>query len=239
MSTVPFHYPGGELELFAKASHWKAYLREQIGRYLGKRVLEVGAGIGGATREFCDGDADRWVCLEPDGGLLETLRGHLRAGRLPTCCVPVQGTIDQARAEAPFDSIVYIDVLEHIADDRQELAAAASCLAPGGYLVVLSPAHQWLYSPFDRAIGHYRRYSRRMLKALSPAPLQPICIRYLDAVGLLASLANRCLLRQSMPSVAQIAVWDNWMVPCSRWIDPLLGGCVGKSILAVWQRPPA
>lgn len=66
--------------------------------------------------------------------------------------------------DSRFDTILYIDVLEHIADDRAELVEAARRLNPGGYLVVLSPAHQWLFTAFDAAIGHVRRYTAKSLR---------------------------------------------------------------------------
>jgi hypothetical protein len=59
---------------------------------------------------------------------------------------------------------------------------------------------------------------------------------YLDSVGLLASAANRLLLKQSLPTARQIQVWDNFMVPCSRLLDPLTGYLAGKSVVAVWER---
>src|SRR5262249_8680802 len=120
--------------------------------------------------------------------------------------------------------------------DRAEIALAARRLRPGGHLVVLAPAHQWLFTPFDAAIGHFRRYSRGSLAALTSGDLSLRKAVYLDAVGLLASLGNRLLLRSAMPSRGQILLWDNWMVPCSQWVDPLLAGRLGKSVLAVWRR---
>src|SRR5262249_9818557 len=130
----------------------------------------------------------------------------------------------------------YIDVLEHIEDDRGEVARAAAHLVPGGRLVVLSPAHAWLYSDFDAAIGHFRRYDGKSLRALTPPSLKVKSLRYLDSAGLAASGANRFLLRQSMPGRAQIAFWDKCLVPMSRVTDALSAGRLGKSVVAVWER---
>jgi hypothetical protein len=135
-----------------------------------------------------------------------------------------------------FDTILYIDVLEHIEDDRAELAASGARLRPGGHIVVLAPAHQWLYSPFDKAIGHFRRYSKPSLLATAPPGLLAVAAYYLDAVGVAASLANRVLLRASLPTYAQIVFWDRVLVPCSRAIDPMLARSVGKSVVAIWTR---
>ena len=228
------HYVGTELELFAHAVRWKSYLRRLITPYYGAEVLEVGAGIGGTTRVFHDEAVTRWVCLEPDPALAATLR----AGPLPATCDVVVGTLANLPENSLFDTILYIDVLEHIEDDRAELARAATRLKPGGRLFVLSPAHQFLYTPFDRAIGHYRRYSRATLRAAA-AGLAEVRVSYLDSVGMSLSLGNRLLLHSAMPSASQIAFWDGWIVPVSRIIDPLLFHAVGKSVLGVWRKVDA
>jgi hypothetical protein len=101
--------------------------------------------------------------------------------------------------------------------------------------VILGPAHQWFFSPFDQAIGHYRRYDQSMFQALQPQGLTLTKIQYLDSVGLLASFGSR-VLGQKLPTPAQIKLWDRWMVPISRRLDPLLGYRLGKSVLGVWQR---
>ena len=145
------------------------------------------------------------------------------------------GTINDLQADQTFDTILYVDVLEHIEEDRAELVSAAAHLRQGGRVIVVSPAHQWLFSPFDEAIGHYRRYSRSSLSALGAGVLSLERIRYLDSVGLLASSANRLLLKQSMPTARQIAIWDSYFVPLSGVVDPVMGYRLGKSLIAVWQ----
>ena len=229
-------YIGSELELFANATVWKSYFRDRLSPYLGAEVLELGAGLGGTTRLLCRGDHRRWVCLEPDPKLAQQVDQAIREGSIPPCCSTTVGTIDQFESEPSFDTLIYIDVLEHIEDDRGELTRAAELLKLGGHVIVLSPAHNWLFAPFDRAIGHYRRYSRPALKALTPATLKLVRMDYLDSVGLLASLANRLMLHQSMPTHRQIAVWDKGMVPVSRLLDPILGYNLGKSVLGIWNR---
>jgi SAM-dependent methyltransferase len=177
------------------------------------------------------------VCLEPDPGLIGQLAGKPGEPQPRRARETVCGTLESLAGQQ-FDTIVYIDVLEHILDDREELRHAASHLRPGGRLVVLSPAHQRLFSPFDAAIGHFRRYDRPMLRTIAPASLQLERMRYLDCAGLLLSAANMLLLRQSMPTKAQLGFWDRWIVPVSRVLDKLLLYSAGKTIVAVWRRPP-
>jgi SAM-dependent methyltransferase len=231
-----YHYVGGELELFQHAVNWKAYFRSRIRPWLAGRVLEVGAGLGGTTRLLCDGRQEAWTALEPSRELLRQFQEWLEAQPLPLPIELVQGTTVDLQGQRRFDTLLYIDVLEHLSADAEEVERATELLEPGGHLVVLSPAHPWLFTPFDQAIGHFRRYTARSLRALTPAGLELRRLFYLDAVGLLASLGNRLLLRQQMPTLRQIHVWDRCLVPLSRWVDPLLGYCLGKSIVGVWRK---
>ena len=228
-------YEGSELELFSRATNWKAYWSSFVAPYIRGRVLDVGAGIGSTAELFRNVVCDRWIALEPDPGMSEHIGDLVRSGRLPKRVEARCGTTQQLDPGERFDAILYVDVLEHIEDDTGELERAARHLAPGGSLVVLAPAHNSLYTPFDRAIGHYRRYDRKMLASINPESVNLVAMRYFDSVGMLASLGNRFLLRSAYPTVAQIAFWDSVLVPISRMVDPLLLGRVGKTIVGVFK----
>ncbi|MAY63384.1 MAG: methyltransferase type 12 [Rhizobiales bacterium] len=227
-------YVGDELSLFAHASNWKNYWSSMISPFLGETVLDVGAGLGSTIRAAAGPKQKRWVAIEPDDSLAEELRAGVGDGTLPSSVEVVTGTLDAV--EEKFHSVLYIDVLEHIEDDKTEMQKAIERVLPGGNLIVLSPAHQFLYTPFDEGIGHFRRYSKATLSACQPDGSEQVLLRYLDGVGIAASLANRMLLQQSMPTQSQIAKWDKFMVPVSRVIDPMTGYHIGKSVLAVWRR---
>jgi SAM-dependent methyltransferase len=231
-----FKYPGAELELFAAARNWKSYWSQQIRPFLSGDILEVGAGIGSNTLILDPGGTGRWVCLEPDPDLFASLIKTLE--KAPNCRLyePVCGTL-RSLNEQQFDTIVYVDVLEHIDEDHEELERATMHLRSKGRLVVLSPAHQCLFTPFDASIGHFRRYNRSMLRRISPSCLTFVRLRYLDSFGLIASAANLLFLRQSMPTKTQLALWDRWIVPVSRVLDPCFRYNIGKSIIAVWSKP--
>jgi SAM-dependent methyltransferase len=229
-------YVGHELELFALATNWKRYVKAEIGKYLVGDVLEIGAGIGATTLALYDGTVRRWICLEPDAAQAKRLRAAVTKSW--GFCAPsvIAGSL-RALADRPsFDCVLYLDVIEHIQDDRHQIEAAARLVRPGGHIVVLSPAHQWLFSEFDRNIGHLRRYDKQQLQSLMPSGWIERKIAYLDSVGVLLSLGNVLALRQSMPSQLQIAIWDRFCVPLSRVIDRILLGKLGKSVLAVWHK---
>jgi SAM-dependent methyltransferase len=229
-----FKYVGSELEAFANVQNWKKYWSRIIQPYISGDVLEVGAGIGSNTPFLNSGRNGRWVCLEPDSRLIAKLS--------ETCVRPqngreiVCGTLKSLGTNQKFDTIIYIDVLEHIKNDQEELEHAASLLRVGGRIIVLSPAHQTLFTPFDAAIGHYRRYNGPMMRSISPRNLSLERLFYLDSAGLLLSAANLLLLRQSMPTRGQLRIWDGWVVPVSRILDRLLFNSVGKSIVGIWRQ---
>jgi len=231
-----FSYIGSELEIFAHAKRWKTYYASLISPFLGEQVLEVGAGMGATTKFLCAGTSKKWVCLEPDSNLIKIMDQSIQDGSLPAICSTRLGTIQNLEKQELFDSILYIDVIEHIKNDLLELDNAAEHLKPNGALIVLSPAHEWLFTPFDKAIGHYRRYSKKTLSALTPKNCTLQKVLYLDSVGTLLSTANQILLRQSMPTLGQILFWDQWIVPISKNIDPLLNFSFGKSILGIWRK---
>ena len=231
-----YSYVGEELDLFSRAENWKQYFRSHLSPFIVGDVLEVGAGIGETTRRLCDGRQRSWTCIEPDPGLAGRLEAELAQRPLtpkPVVRVATTATLESSQG---FNAILYIDVLEHIEHDRDELARAAALLAPGGALIVLSPAFNLLFSEFDRSVGHYRRYTTASLAAVMPPTLERARLCYLDSVGFMASLANRALLKQSLPTAAQVNLWDRVMVPLSRLVDPLVGRRFGRSVIGVYTR---
>jgi SAM-dependent methyltransferase len=229
-------YIGSELDIFRHASNWKEYYGKLISPFFGQEVLEVGAGIGATTESLCSGLEKRWVCLEPDRQMAEEIEQKISDGELPKNCQVSCTTLSELSEEETFDSILYIDVLEHIEDDANEIIETKKHLKENGYLIVLAPAHQFLFTPFDKAIGHYRRYNKKMLVNLIPNEFECVRLNYLDSIGAFASLGNKIALRQSMPTLPQILLWDKTLVPLSTFFDRMIGFRAGKSVLGIWQK---
>jgi ubiquinone/menaquinone biosynthesis C-methylase UbiE len=232
MSVESFEYIGSELNFFSRARNWKNYWISVLRPYISGDVLEVGAGLGANTAELKNSEVCSVHCLEPDETLATQLRDAMRGQ--PGITVGI-GTISSLSGRL-FDTILYIDVLEHIKNDKSELTDAIRLLRPAGRLIVLAPAHQALYGPFDRSIGHYRRYDRGSLRSCSPPSARLEKMVYLDCVGLITSGAEKLILKQSMPKMGQILFWDKYIIPVSQALDPLFGYRLGKSIAAVWVR---
>lgn len=229
------NYVGTELDLFQHAVRWKLYWSTIVRPYVAGNVLDVGAGLGVNAGYVCNERVASYTFLEPDARLLQQV--PQRSG-LPSHVQQrsIHGTTADLRGEH-FNTLLYIDVLEHIEDAAGELQRACDLLHSGGHLIIVVPAFQFLYSPFDKAIGHFRRYDRAMLGSQMPASLRPVRMRYLDSAGLLLSLGNKLLLRRATPTPAQITFWDRWIVPLSRITDTLTAHTFGRSLVAVYRKP--
>lgn len=231
-ATVEFR----ELPLFERAHAWRSYWVSAIEPFVGVNVLEVGAGIGSATAVLASTNRQAWLCLEPDSENYRDLQRKHASGQLPACCTVRHGDLRAVGPDRRFDTILYVDVLEHIADDRTEVARAADMLSAGGRLIVVAPAYQFLFTEFDRAIGHYRRYSRASLADLTPAGLRVDRSFYLDSVGMIASLGNRLVMHTAQPPAWSIQLWNGVFIPASRILDKLALHAFGKTVVTVWKR---
>jgi SAM-dependent methyltransferase len=220
-------YVGSELELFSYAHNWKSYWQSKLAAYAFGDCLEVGGGIGANTGFFA-AHCKSLTVLEPDALQAASIAKAFPAVRVLAKTI---GDID-----GQFDAIFYIDVLEHIEHDKAELEAAFARLGPGGVIAVLAPAYQALYSPFDKSIGHFRRYSKKTLTAIAPQNAAIKAAFYLDSAGCALSFANRWLLKQSLPTLSQIRFWDRAIIPLSRLLDVLCMRSFGKTIIVVFEK---
>ncbi len=230
-------YIGDELELFKFAINWKDYYGKTIKPYITGDVCEVGAGIGGTTNALLNRAASSWLAVEPDGNLAERIGAEILGNQFASRVEVLHGTLDDIAEGQQFDTIIYIDVMEHIEDDNTEFGKAVGRLRKGGNLIILVPAFNFLYNDFDKRIGHFRRYDKRMLKRLAAeSPLKCIKLSYYDSLGFFASVMNKLILKKPIPSPGNIKMWDNFMIPLSKLFDPLVMRSFGKSLIGVWRK---
>lgn len=229
-------YIGNELELFKYAVNWKAYYRGVIDPYIAGDVCEVGAGIGGTTVALLNAKVNSWLAVEPDDALSAQISNEISGHPMADKVRIQHGTLMGVEPHRKFNTIIYIDVIEHIEDHQAEFNLARGFLAPGGHLIILVPAFNFLYSPFDKAIGHYRRYSKKMLRSLDNEEGLKLChLKYYDCLGFMASLTNKLLLNKDTPSTDNIKLWDGFLVPLSRIFDKIFLHSFGKSLIGIWK----
>ena len=227
-------YQGTELELFASVVNWKKYWSSQISCNMNSLALEVGSGIGSNVR-FLDSKSDKLFLLEPDSNFYRNFLVLIAETNLKI--VALNGTISQIESGLTFDMIYYIDVLEHIENDHDELIRIAKHLNPGGMLFILVPAHRLLFSDFDKSVGHFRRYDKISFRKIVPKELSITEMKYLDSVGAVGSFLNKVMGSGSV-TLRKIKFWDRYIVPLSKLIDPLLRYRLGKSLVVKLTRLP-
>jgi SAM-dependent methyltransferase len=145
-------------------------------------------------------------------------------------------TVDLSEETPPrtHSAFVALNVLEHIADDRQALRSAGSLVRPGGHVVVFVPAFAFAAGRFDRLIGHHRRYTKSTLTAAyKEAGLSMEKIHYVNAPGLPAWLLSVLLFRGEPRDGALLRMWDRGVIPVTRRIERHWTPPFGQSVLAV------
>ncbi len=217
------------------AGNYAGWIFELIEPHLGGEVLEIGAGHGTFT-EMLARKATRVVASDISQRCVSRLRERFRGEEQVEILL---GSVDSAAAHGPFDTVVMINVLEHIEDDDGALAELRGrVLRPGGRVVLWVPAFSFLYSDFDRRIGHYRRYTRSGLRAqLSQAGYQVQDVRYVNAVGAVAWLVLARFLRRTPTHGTPVKVFDRYFVPALKRLEQRWQPPFGQSVLAVASRP--
>lgn len=231
-SSDPLH---ATLRRMAALDRYNAFLFELIGSAIGQRVLEVGAGTGNMTRFLVD--RDEVVATDVDERYAELLaRRFEHRGNVSVAVLDLGADFPAAVTARRFDTVLCLNVLEHVADDRAALGRLRDRLEPGGRLVLLVPAHRWLYGEIDRAIGHYRRYERLELeRLLDAAGFEVERVRPVNAASIPGWYLNgRVLRRGSVPGL-QARIADR-LVPLYR-LEQRLDLRFGLSFVAIARRP--
>lgn len=222
------------LERMATAQAFSRWMYQRLAPWIGQRVLEVGSGIGNISQFFAD--RERVVLTDTDAGYRETLRA--RFAHRPNVAVRELSLPDVPAdlVAERFDTIVCLNVLEHIEDDRASLAAMRGLLVPGGRLVLLVPAVPFLYGTLDRALGHYRRYTPALLRQrYAEASLRPRRIEYFNLAGMPGWWFVGKVLRREVIPQSSLRFYDR-LVPLFR-LERLLPWRLGQSLIAIGERP--
>jgi SAM-dependent methyltransferase len=200
---------------------------------LGPRVLEIGAGHGYLTERFADG---RDV-VATDISATCLARLHERFDATPNVDVRELDLASTAPEREAYDTEVLVNVLEHIEDDGHALDVLRDSLRSGGRVVLYVPAFMWLYSPWDRKIGHYRRYRKRALTTmLSEHGFDVVDARYVNAIGALGWFVYCRLLRRDAAEGSVAGSFDRFVVPVARRLETAVHPPFGLSLLCVGEK---
>jgi len=222
------------LRRMSRLSRYNAWLWEQVAPYAGRRILEVGAGVGNMTRYFLG--REHVLVTELNPKYLERLRTTF-ADR-PNVAVrswDLNEGVPEDLTEHGLDTVLCLNVLEHIEHDEEALSRFFQMLSSGGRVVLIVPALKSLYGETDKAIGHYRRYDKNeIVEKLQKAGFSVETTRFSNPIGIPGWYLNSCLLkRTSVPGFQ--ARLNDFLVPLLR-LGKNLPLPWGMSLLAVGRK---
>lgn len=220
------------LESMSQAVWYNQWTLDKFKAYLRGRILEVGCGIGNFTKTLTS--YGRVSAIDIDKSYIDQtnklLRGKGEAGF---------GDIEKGKyffKGQMFDTIICLNVLEHIRDDNMALNNLARLLKGGGRLVLLVPSHQFLFGEIDKSIGHFRRYSRpQLVRKLTGTGFEIIKIRSLNFLGALGWLVAGKLLKQDTVKGENIKIF-NLIAPLILTLEDLFEPSYGTSILVIAEK---
>lgn len=235
-----FYYEGKDLEAMSFAPNYHKWILRHFSPFMGQKILEVGSGKGSISELILQTfpRIEKLFLLEPSEMLEQSQR------KLDKYQKKVDFRKNFLKSEIDYyqqqnlDTIIYINVLEHIADDQQELQIANHILNPRGHILTFSPALPALYGAFDEAIGHYRRYYLKDMKRnLQKAGFQLVTAYYFDFLGMILWWIKYKLLKHNNLGGNTVSLFDRFVVPLENLLEPSPLLPLGKNILVVGQKP--
>lgn len=228
----PFVYSGTELDAMVEARNYCRWILAFFAPYLGGKVVEIGAGTGTFSQLILSaGRASELILFEPGANLFPSLQR--RFGNDPRVRLR-PSSFDPSVLEEPVDSIVLVNVLEHISDDDALLLQMRQSLRPGGRVLLFVPALEWNYGSLDTAFEHHRRYGKSMLRnKLERAGFRVERARYVNFLGIASWFFAGRVLRQRTLRPRQVRWYDRWIIPWSLGLEQIWEPPVGQSLVAV------
>jgi SAM-dependent methyltransferase len=221
---------GGE-----EARNYRRYEHDVIAPHVGRSMLEVGSGLGDFSAQFLP-RLERLVVSDNDPYCVEQLTK--RYADDPSVDVLELALPAEIPLAQPVDTVVAMNVLEHIVDDVGALRCLARVTVPGGRIVLWVPGYQQLYGDFDRKVGHVRRYTPKTLGAAVEAA--GLSVEVLKPINMLGGIAWWFAVRRakvSYPNPKVVKVYDRLVVPTTRFIESIVRPPFGQTVLCVARVP--
>jgi len=222
------------LHQLERTRRFNLWMGDTVRPFVGDRVLEIGSGIGNLTEQFIP--RETYVASDVNPNYLNYLKGYaLGKPYLRVRKVDVTQPADFSGFDGQFDTVIMLNVLEHVSDPALALGNVHRSLAPGGRAIILVPQHPWLYGTLDTALDHRERYTRAGLEAsLAAAGFQIERVLEFNRASTLAWWFNGRVLKKTVFSRFQLKVFDV-AVPLIRHVDGLLPW-PAQSLIAVARK---
>lgn len=233
-------YVGKDLEAMSFAVNYHKWILDEFRPFLGEKFVEVGAGTGSFSELLLDEKPKTLAMVEPSE-MFAHLKQNVSQIKTDAAVNFHQAIFAEARAEIAAgekpDSVIYVNVLEHIEDDSAELSMIYETLESGGRCFIFVPALMSLYGEFDRRIGHFRRYTKTELEEkCRAAGFKIVKSKYFDLAGIIPWYVKYKLLKSSSLESSAVTLYDKLAVPLTKMFEDLLTPSVGKNVLLVAEK---
>lgn len=238
MQATEVKYVGKDLEAMDFAENYHRWILELCKPFIGKHVVEVGAGTGSFSKLLLEMNPTSLDLIEPSEMFRELETNFPMSpsiGLHRNIFTRVADKLEQS-PQRP-DTLFYVNVLEHIEDDRSELAAVRRVLVNDGHICIFVPAMKFLFSDFDKRLGHFRRYKKSdLLKKCEDAGFKIRIARYFDFPGMLPWFIKYRIMRSLSMESKLVRMYDNVAVPIIKRFENVVSPPVGKNLLVVAQK---
>jgi len=231
-------YAGMALDAMSFAVNYHRWILSIFAPYLGSRVVEVGAGTGSFSELLLEQRLESLSLVEPSTAMYQQLCRRLgESQNVKTYNDIFENVAERIRSAERPDSIIYVNVLEHIADDVHELNVINKTLDTGGRIFIFVPALRWLHGSYDRAINHFRRYTRTELeKKCVASGFKVIESRYFDLLGVLPWWVKYKVLQSNNMEPGAVRFYDQRVVPIARTLESSVTPPIGKNVLLIGEK---
>ena len=224
------NYEGWELKFFDNSKNFRLYQQQLINKYLLGHLAEVGPGNGTNLSYYID-KPNKIDLFEPSKKHYDNLKKTFSKNH------KIKVFNRSFGGKKKYDTIVYLDVLEHIKKDKEEVKKALGLLKKNGKLIINVPANSHLYSNFDKDVGHYKRYSKKDFEIiLQNFSFRKVSYRYYDSIGYLLSLMSKLFITNYKKNFEKkIKIWNN-LIFLSKLLDKITLNAFGKSLLVIIEK---
>lgn len=233
------------LNAMESAPNYHNWIFNEFSPYIGRSILEVGAGTGTITKKLFDFEPEFLTSIEPSEYVYQHLKSEIfefqkqeknKQVKFNAINSFLSNAIDKLNDKS-IDTIIYINVLEHVEHDELELNLMNSCMERGGKILIFVPALQWLYGTHDKNCGHYRRYYKKELKVkVENAGFKIIKLKYFDFLGVIPWWILFKVLKVKYLKTEQSKVYDRLIIPLESILERKAAPLFGKNLILVAEK---
>lgn len=237
MTKNEFKYSGRDLEAMSFARRYHQWILSIFNPYVGSNILEVGAGSGSVSKMLLEYRPKKAGFVEPSKKMYGLLKKNVRGKNIYTYNAFFGDIASKIRKEVVPDSIFYVNVLEHVPDDKKELELMYELLPKDGHIFIFVPALPRLMSTFDKRLGHFRRYTKPSLKALVEETGFSIQeSRYFDFPGIFPWYFTYTLSGSNRLSPGAVDIYDKFVIPLIKPVENTIHPLIGKNVILIAKK---